>query len=68
VENGREESTYALLVGKPEGKGRPSHRWVDNIKVDFGEIEWDGVDWICMAQDRDEWRALVTVVMNLRVP
>jgi hypothetical protein len=49
-------------VGNPEGKkplGRPSHRWVDNIKMDLGEIEWGGMDWIGLAQDRDKWRALV---------
>jgi hypothetical protein len=45
-----------ILVGKPEGKrplGRPTRRWVDNIKIDLGEIEWDGVDWIDVAQERD---------------
>jgi hypothetical protein len=41
---------------------------VDNIKVDLGEIGWDGVDWIDMTQDRDKWRALVNTVLNLRVP
>jgi hypothetical protein len=41
---------------------------VDNIKMDLGEIEWDGGDWIKLAQDRDQWRALVNMVMNLRVP
>jgi hypothetical protein len=41
---------------------------VDNIKIDLGEIGWDGVDWVDLAQDRDQWRALVTTVMNLRVP
>jgi hypothetical protein len=41
---------------------------VDNIKVDLGEVGWDGIDWIDLAQDRDPWRALVNVVMNLRVP
>jgi hypothetical protein len=58
-------------VGKPEGKrqlGRPRCRWVDNIKTDLLEIGWGGVDWIGLAQDRDKWRALVNVVMNLRVP
>jgi hypothetical protein len=42
--------------------------WADNIKIDLREIEWDGVDWIHMAQDRDQWRALVNTVLNLRVP
>jgi hypothetical protein len=41
---------------------------LDNIKMDLREIEWDGVDWIDMAQDRDQWRALVNTVLNLRVP
>jgi hypothetical protein len=58
-------------VGKPEGKrplGRTRHRWVDNIKMDLGETGWDGMDWIDLAQDRDQWRALVNMVRNLRVP
>jgi hypothetical protein len=41
---------------------------VDNIKIDLREIGWDGIDWIDLAQDREEWRALVNMVMNLRVP
>jgi hypothetical protein len=60
-----------LLVGKPEGKrtlGRPRRRWVDNIWMDLGEVEWGDVDWIGLAQDRNRWRALVNSVMNLRVP
>jgi hypothetical protein len=62
--------TY-LLVGKPEGKrplGRSRRRWVDTIKMDLSEIGCDGMDWIDLAQDRDQWRALVNTVMNLRVP
>jgi hypothetical protein len=58
-------------VGKPEGKrplGRPRHRWVYNIKMDLREIGWGGMDWTDLAQDRDQWRALVNMVMNLRVP
>jgi hypothetical protein len=47
---------------------RPRRRWVDNIKMDLGMIGWDGRDWIELAQDRDQWRALVNTVMNLRVP
>jgi hypothetical protein len=60
-----------ILVGKPEGKrplGRPRRRWVDNIKMDHREIGWDVMDWIDLVQDRDQWRALVNTVMNLRVP
>jgi hypothetical protein len=64
-------NAYRILVGKPEGKrplGRPRHRWVENIKMELRETGWDGVDWIDMAQDRDQWRALVNMVLNLRVP
>jgi hypothetical protein len=59
------------LVGKLEGKrslGRPRRSWVDNIKMDLRETGWDGMDWIDLTQDRDQWRALVNTVMNLRVP
>jgi hypothetical protein len=58
-------------VGNPEGKrplGRPRPRWVDNIKMNLGEIGWDGMDWIDLAQNGDQWRALVNAVMNLWVP
>jgi hypothetical protein len=58
-------------VGNPEGKrplGRPRRRWVDNIKMDLREIGWGGRDCIDLAQDRDQWRALVNAVINLRVP
>jgi hypothetical protein len=69
--NGWERSAYRLLVGKPEGKRqllRPRCRWVDNIRVDVGEVGWGNVDWIDLAQDRNRWRALVNSVLNLRVP
>jgi hypothetical protein len=68
---GEKRNTDRILVGKPEEKrplGRPRRRWVDNIKMDLREIGWDGVDWIDRAQDRDQWRALVNTVLNLRVP
>jgi hypothetical protein len=68
---GETRNAYRILVGKPEGKrplGRPRRTWVDNIKMDIREIGWDGRDWIELAQDRDQWRALVNTVMNLRVP
>jgi hypothetical protein len=58
-------------MGNPEGKsplGRQRRRWVDNIKIDLTEIEWGGMDWIDLAQERDQWMALVNTVMNLRVP
>jgi hypothetical protein len=48
--------------------GRPRLRWVDNIEMDLKEIEWDDMDWIDVGQDRDQWRALLNTVMNLRVP
>jgi hypothetical protein len=60
-----------ILVGKLEGKrplGRPRSRWLDNIKMDLREIGRDGMDWIDLAEDRDQWRALVNTVMKLRVP
>jgi hypothetical protein len=66
-----ETNAFRILVGKPEGKrplGRPRRRWVDNIKMYLRQIGWDGRDWIELAQDRDQWRALVNTVMNLRVP
>jgi hypothetical protein len=59
------------LVWKPEGKRplvRPSHRWEDNIKMDLQEMGCGCMDWIALAQDRDRWRAVVNVVMNLWVP
>jgi hypothetical protein len=68
---GKERKVYRLLVGKPEVKrppGRPRYRWLHNIKMDLAEMEWGGVYWIGMAQDRDKWRAVVNAVMNLRVP
>jgi hypothetical protein len=58
-------------VGKPEGSrplGRPRRRWEVNNKMDLREIEWDSMDWIDLAKDRDQWRALVYTVMNLQVP
>jgi hypothetical protein len=69
--NGEKKNAYSILVGNPEGKrplGRPRRRWVNNIKIDIREIGWDGVGWMDLAQDRDQWRALVNTVMNLRVP
>jgi hypothetical protein len=68
---GETRNAYRILVGKPEGErplGRPRCRWVDNIKMDLREIGWDGMDWTKLAQDWDQWRALVNTVMNLRVP
>jgi hypothetical protein len=65
-------NTYRILMSKPEGKeplGRPRLRWVDNnIKIDLRDLEWRGIDWIHLAQNRDHCRAFVNAVMNLRVP
>jgi hypothetical protein len=69
--NGEKRNAYRILAGKPEGKrplGRPRRRWEDNIKMDLREMGWGGMDWIDLAQDRDQWRALVNTVMNLWVP
>jgi hypothetical protein len=68
---GEKRNGYRILAGKPEGKrplGRPRRRWEDNIRIDLREIEWGGIDWIDLAQDRDQWRAFLNTVMNLRVP
>jgi hypothetical protein len=67
---GEKRNAYRILVGKSEGKrplGRPRRRWKDNITMDLREIGWGGMDWMDQAQDRDQWRALVNTVMNLRV-
>jgi hypothetical protein len=67
---GEKKNAYRILVGKPEGKrplGRPRRRWVDNIRMDLREIGWNGGDWIDLAQNRYQWRALMNAVMNLRV-
>jgi hypothetical protein len=67
--NGGEEGR--LLVGKPEEKrplGRPRRRWVNNIRMDLGEVGWRNVYWIGLAKDRNRWRGVVNSVLNLRVP
>ena len=69
MEDGR--GVHKVLVGKPDGKrplGRPRCRWEDNIKLDLEEVGRCCGDWMELAQDRDSWRALVSRVMNLRVP
>jgi hypothetical protein len=66
---GEKRNAYRLFVGKAEEKSRrPRRKWVYSIKMDDIEIDWGGVDWIGLAQDRDKWRAIVNAVMNLRVP
>jgi hypothetical protein len=68
---GKMRNPCRILVGKPEEKrslGRSRHVWEANIKLDLREIEWKGVDWMHLAQDRDLWWTLVNTVTNLRVP
>jgi hypothetical protein len=64
-------NAHKILVGKPEGKrslGRPRCKYEDNIRVNLKEIEWECVDRIHLAQDKDHWRPLVNTVINLLVP
>jgi hypothetical protein len=64
---GEKRNVYRLLVEKPEGKrplGRPRRRWVNNIRMDLGEVGWGDVDWIGLAKDRNRWRALVNSVFE----
>jgi len=68
---GQGRGVCRILVGKPEGKrpmGRPRHRWECNIKMDLQEVGGGCGDWMELAQDRDRWWAVVSTVMNLRVP
>ena len=69
MEDGRD--VHRVLVGKPEANrplGRPRRRWEDNIKMNLQEVGGGYGDWMELAQDRDRWRALVSTVMNVRVP
>jgi hypothetical protein len=68
---GETRNANRILVGNPEGKrllGRPRRRWLYDIKMDLTDIGCDGMDWIELTQGRNQWRALVNTVMNLRVP
>jgi hypothetical protein len=68
---GEMRNVYNILVGKSEGKRprlRPIKRWEYDIRTDLMERGWEGVNWMCLAQDRDKWRAHANMVMNLRVP
>jgi uncharacterized protein (DUF2342 family) len=64
-------NVYSTLVGKPEGKRplvRTRQRWEVNIRMDLSEIVWEGVDWMHLAQDLDQWQAFVNMVLKLQVP
>jgi hypothetical protein len=67
---GEKRNAYRILVGKPEEKRpleRPGHRWENNVKMYVREIGWGGMNWINLAHYREQWRALVNTVMNLRI-
>jgi hypothetical protein len=67
---GEMRNAYRIL-GKPDERDRYEDRDVGGwttLKWIFREIGWDGMDWVVLAQDRDQWRALVNTVINLRVP
>jgi hypothetical protein len=66
----KKRNAYRILVGNPEGRRplrSPRHRWEDNIKMDLRKIGWGGMDWFNLAQDREQWRAFMNTVKNLRV-
>jgi hypothetical protein len=66
----KKRNAYRILMGNPEGKrplGRPRRRWMNNVRMDLGEIGWDDINWVDVAQERDQWRAIVSTVLNLRV-
>jgi hypothetical protein len=68
---GEGRGVHRVLVGKPEGKrplGRPRHRWEDNTKMNLQEVRGGCGDWMDLSQDRNRWQALVSAVMNFRVP
>ena len=66
---GERSAVYRILLWKSEGRSplvRPRRRWEDNIKIDLQEVEFGGMDWIELAQDKDRWRALVNAVMKVQ--
>jgi hypothetical protein len=67
---GEDRKVYKVLVGKPEGMrplGRPRNTWENGIRIDLREIGWGDVDWVQLAWDRDQWKAVLNLVMNLQV-
>jgi hypothetical protein len=69
--NGNTRNACRILAGKPEGKrplGTPRGRWVGIIKMDHGEIRWGGMDWIDLAQDKGQWRAVMSTGINFLFP
>jgi hypothetical protein len=67
----REINAYKILLGKPEGRrpcGRARYRQENNVRIDLGEIEREGVAWMHLTQSRDQWWAFVNTVMNVQVP
>jgi hypothetical protein len=68
--NGKDDciSVIRRKARRKETTGKTRRRWVDNIKMDLKELRWDDIDWIHLAQDREQWNALVKTVTNLRVP
>jgi hypothetical protein len=69
--NGEKRNAYRIFVGKPEGRrplGRPRRSWVNNSKMNLRVINLGNMGWIDLAQDRDQWRALVNTVMDHQVP
>jgi hypothetical protein len=68
---GEKRNAYRLFVEKPEGNrplGKPTRRWMNNIRMDLGKVGWSDVDWIGLAQDKNRWKPLVISVLKLRVP
>jgi hypothetical protein len=66
---GKIRNLYKPMVRKPKGKRpcrRPGHRWDDNIKIDLKKVGWEGMDWIHLPQDSDQWRVLRNTVMNFK--
>jgi hypothetical protein len=68
VRMGEKRNGCRILLRKTEGRKPPGRRWVDNIKMALREIELDCIDWIHLAQDKDQWPTLMNKVMNIRVP